>query len=88
MPYPDMPQYQHFMKLRKYSFVEVFSDIAYSGSPSDTLQVRGTPAGGKTILAQLLAQYVSQQEPDVDVICVQAWPIEEVENLSWLLRLS
>ena len=30
------------------------------------MKVRGTPASGKTVLAQLLAAHISQQNPDVD----------------------
>jgi hypothetical protein len=45
---------------------------------SDSLQVRGTPASGKTTLAQLLAQHIEQQDPAVNVI---GWPLEEVAKM-------
>jgi hypothetical protein len=48
---------------------------------SDSLQVRGTPASGKTRLAQLLAQYIILQEPASHVIWVGTWPLEEVKEL-------
>jgi hypothetical protein len=48
---------------------------------SDFLQVRGTPASGKTILAQLLAQYIKHQDPAVNVIWVNGWPVEEIGEL-------
>jgi hypothetical protein len=47
---------------------------------SDSSQVRGTPASGKTILAQLLAQHIRQQDPTVNVIWVNGWPMEEIRD--------
>jgi hypothetical protein len=47
---------------------------------SDTLQVCGTPASGKTILARLLAQHIRRQEPAVHIISIFGWPLEEVKE--------
>jgi hypothetical protein len=82
MPLLDMLRYQPFMNgsIDIVSF-RYFLTFAYSESPSDTPQVRGTPASGKTMLAQLLGQYLSQQEPDVDVIWADEWPIQEVKDI-------
>jgi hypothetical protein len=47
----------------------------------DSSQVRGTPASGKTVLAKLLGQHILQEDPAVDVIFVNGWPLEEVKDL-------
>jgi hypothetical protein len=77
-----MPQYQHFMNDSRdiLSFRYVLALLILGHFPI-RLQVRGTPGSGKTVLAQLLAEYVSEQEPDVDVIWVQAWPINKVKYI-------
>jgi hypothetical protein len=56
------------------------SDIGGPEILSDSLQVRGTPGSGKTVLAQLLAQYVLRRDPDMNVIWVNGWSLEEVEE--------
>lgn len=48
---------------------------------SDTLQVHGTPASGKTTLTRLLAQHILQQEPAVQVISVSHWPLIAVNRI-------
>lgn len=48
---------------------------------SDTLQVRGTPASGKTTLAQLLGEHIRERDPTVNVIWVNGWPREEVAGM-------
>jgi hypothetical protein len=48
---------------------------------SDSLQVRGTPASGKTTLALLLAKRIREQDPTVNVIWVNGWPQEEVAGM-------
>ncbi|KAI0002424.1 hypothetical protein BJV74DRAFT_958410 [Russula compacta] len=40
--------------------------------------VRGTPASGKTVLSQILAQYIGRQDPEAHIIGVFSWPQEEV----------
>jgi hypothetical protein len=40
---------------------------------ANSLQVRGTPASGKSMLAELLAQHIRQKEPAVHVIMIDAW---------------
>jgi hypothetical protein len=42
------------------------------------LQVRGTPASGKTTLALLLAHHIHQQEPAAHIIYIPAWPLQHV----------
>jgi len=42
-------------------------------------QVRGTPASGKTSLAQLVSRYIRQQEPPTNVIWIQGWSCDKVE---------
>jgi hypothetical protein len=54
-----------YKKLKKYRFI----------------LVRGTPASGKTTLTRLLAQYIRQQEPAVDIIPVHRWPPESVRGI-------
>lgn len=36
--------------------------------------VRGTPGGGKSVLAALLRRYINEKEPGTEVIFVEAWP--------------
>jgi len=36
--------------------------------------VRGTPGSGKSVLAKLLRSYINEQEPDTEVILINAWP--------------
>lgn len=45
------------------------------------MQVRGTPASGKTTLALLLAQHIHQQEPAVHTIYIPIWPLQDVEAI-------
>ncbi|KAN0124749.1 hypothetical protein V8E52_001301 [Russula decolorans] len=59
-----------YEKLKKYHFI----------------LVRGTPASGKTTLAQLLAKHIRQQEPAVHVIPVYGWPLGEVNWQAHLLK--
>jgi hypothetical protein len=48
-------------------------DVEYSTMFSEFLQVRGTPASGKSTLAKLLGRHIRVQEPDVRVIWVDGW---------------
>jgi len=43
-------------------------------------QVRGTPASGKTSLAELVGARVREQEPATNVIWVQGWPPKPVHE--------
>jgi hypothetical protein len=43
-----------------------------SNSPSP--QVRGTPASGKSTLAQLLANHIASQEPTANPVLIANWP--------------
>ncbi len=38
------------------------------------MKVRGTPASGKTVLAQLLAEHIYQQDESVHIIWIYGWP--------------
>ncbi|KAF8718541.1 hypothetical protein AX14_011789 [Amanita brunnescens Koide BX004] len=44
------------------------------------IQVRGTPASGKTVLARLLGTHISQQDPGVHVIWIQGWTQRVAES--------
>jgi hypothetical protein len=56
---------------------------------SEFLQVRGTPASGKTTLAKLLIQHIHVQEPSVNVIWIPSWKLDEVEGCGgWYLYLK
>jgi len=44
------------------------------------LQVRGTPASGKSTLAKLLGQHIRVQESDVHVIWIGRWERDDVAN--------
>src|ERR1700742_2120354 len=57
-------RYRHSLYMLKYFF--------------DTLQVRGTPASGKTVLAQLLGEHIRERDPTVNIIWINGWPQEEV----------
>jgi hypothetical protein len=48
-------------------------------------QVRGTPASGKSTLAQLLANHITTQEPAGNLIVIASWPDN---GLSWLAKLT
>ena len=45
-------------------------------NPSDIIQVRGTPANGKTTLAKLLHDYILKNEPESWVTRIRAWKSE------------
>ena len=45
---------------------------------SEFLQVRGTPASGKSTLAMLLSRYIRVQEPNVRVIWIARWKLDDV----------
>jgi hypothetical protein len=51
-------------------------------TPSYTLQVRGTPASGKSMLARYLAHHIYQQEPSTTIIFITVWYPEAV-NGDW-----
>ena len=53
-------------------------DVEYSTMFSEFLQVRGTPGSGKSTLAKLLGQHIRVQEPDVLVIWIGVWNIDDV----------
>ena len=46
---------------------------------SDILQVRGTPASGKSTLANLLGKHIGDREPLVHVIWISGWKFGDVE---------
>ena len=48
---------------------------------SDILQVRGTPASGKTILSRLLAHHIHQQDPAAHIIRLNSWDTTIVWNM-------
>ena len=45
---------------------------------SGFLQVRGTPASGKSTLAMLLGRYIRVQESNVRVIWIGGWKLDEM----------
>jgi hypothetical protein len=53
-------------------------DVEYSTVFSEFLQVRGTPASGKSTLAKLLGKHIRVQEPDVRVIWIDGWERDDV----------
>ena len=53
-------------------------DVEYSTMFSQFLQVRGTSASGKSTLAMLLGRHIRVQEPDVRVIWIGGWNIDDV----------
>jgi energy-coupling factor transporter ATP-binding protein EcfA2 len=53
-------------------------DVEYSTMLSEFLQVRGTPASGKSTLAKLLGRHIHVQEPDVRVIWIGGWKLDDV----------
>jgi len=79
MQWQEVIQFQQYIK----SCVPIASsrycyDVEYSKMLSEFLQVRGTPASGKSTLAQLLSQHICVQEPDVHVIWVGMWDFDDV----------
>ena len=54
--------------------------VEYSEIPAYSIQVRGTPASGKTVLAQLLADHISQNDPNVRIIWIYGWPLKDVKE--------
>ena len=53
-------------------------DVEYSTMLSEFLQVRGMPASGKSTLAKLLSRHIWDQEPDVHVIWIGGWKLDDV----------
>jgi hypothetical protein len=53
-------------------------DVKYSTMFSEFLQVRGTPASGKSTLAKLLGKHIRVQEPHVHVIWIGVWDLDDV----------
>ena len=53
-------------------------DVEYSTMLSEILQVRRTPASGKSTLAKLLSQHIQDQEPDVRAIWIGGWKLDDV----------
>ena len=52
-------------------------DIERSEITAHSTKVRGSPASGKTVLAQLLFDHISYQDPDVHIIWIPSWPKKE-----------
>ena len=53
-------------------------DVEYSTMLSEFLQVPGTPASGKSMLAKLLSLHIRAEEPDVHVIWIIGWKDNDV----------
>ena len=53
-------------------------DVEYSTMLSEFLQVCGTPASGKSMLTKLLSRHIRDQEPDVCVIWIGGWKLDDV----------
>ena len=69
-----------YERLKKYAFIQVLYDVESYEIPAYSMKVRGTPASGKTVLAQLLADHISQQDPDVHIVWIYGWPLREVKE--------
>ena len=54
--------------------------IEYSEIPAYSIQVCGTPASGKTVLAQLLADHISQTDSNVCIIWIYGWPLKDIKE--------
>ena len=54
-------------------------DVSIFLIKKDILQVRGTPASGKTILSFLLVHYIRDQEPNADVRFFNMWPLKNAQ---------
>ena len=53
-------------------------DVEYSTMLSEFLQVCGMPASGKSTLTKLLSRHIRDQEPDVCVIWIGGWKLDDV----------
>ena len=53
-------------------------DVEYSTMLSEFLQVRGMPASGKSTLTKLLSWHIRDQEPDVHVVWIGGWKLDDV----------
>jgi len=76
-----------YEKLKKYNFIQVLLWCSIFSTLSDTLQVRGTPASGKTTLCGLLAQYISQQDPAAHIVLIYGWPLK-MKTRGWRVYLQ
>jgi hypothetical protein len=63
-------------------------NIEYSDRFSDSMQVRGTPASGKTTLADLLRRYITNLERNTDVIYIPFWPKDRSLGLELFLAVD
>ena len=66
-----------------------YVNILKSQHLSDSLQVRGTPGSGKTVLSWLLAWHIYQHDQTAHVIFVSGWDLDHVRRLGgWKLYLQ
>ena len=63
-------------------------DVEYSTMLSEFLQVHGTPASGKSTLAKLLSRHIWDQEPDVHVIWIGGWKLDDVAKYGFMGTIS
>jgi hypothetical protein len=75
-------------KLQKHKYIQVCLKVELLNA-SDIIQVRGTPASGKTSLAKLLHEYILRNERDPWVTRVPVWnPREMMPRGGWAEWLS
>lgn len=60
----------------------------YQGCSPNSLQVRGTPASGKSTLAKLLAQHIKSLELDTPLIWIDDWPDAVIKSNTWEVHLD
>ena len=80
MPLREVIQSQHCTNDLRNMLSSRYCDVRCSEILSHSTKVRGTPASGKTVLAQLLADHISRQDPDVHIVWVYGWPLKEVKE--------
>lgn len=71
-----------YQRLNRYHFVLVGHFCVFRIRFDSALQVRGTPASGKSTLAELLAEHIKAKEPKPNLVVVPAWSHEGNRNLS------
>jgi hypothetical protein len=76
-----------YAKLQKHKYVQVFFRLI-TLMCSNIVQVRGTPASGKTALATLLIEHIQRLEPDTHIVLVVGWGTRHKPGagLSWLKK--
>jgi hypothetical protein len=66
-----------YAKLQERKYVQVILFLFCNASVSECIQVRGTPASGKSSLARLLMAYIANVEQNPEIIYIVGWPKQE-----------